>query len=50
LRGAYAAIAIGALLATASELLLKQGAMHGGLASGWTWCGIVTSTFFDAFR
>jgi drug/metabolite transporter (DMT)-like permease len=38
---AYAAIAIGALLVTASELLLKQGAMH-GLASGWTWCGIVT--------
>jgi drug/metabolite transporter (DMT)-like permease len=39
---AYAAIAVGALLITASELLLKQGAMHGGLVSGWTWCGIVT--------
>jgi drug/metabolite transporter (DMT)-like permease len=42
LRSAYTAIAVGALLITASELLLKQGAMTGGLASGWTWCGIVT--------
>ena len=36
-RGAYAAIAIGALLVTASELLLKQGATHGALRSPFTY-------------
>jgi len=41
-QGAYAAIAIGALLVTASELLLKQGATHGALRSPFTWLGIVT--------
>jgi drug/metabolite transporter (DMT)-like permease len=35
-------IALGALLVTASELLLKKGATSGVLASGWTWIGIVT--------
>ncbi len=39
---AYVAIGAGALLITTSELLLKQGAMHGGFASGWTWLGILT--------
>lgn len=48
----YAQIAIGALLVTASELLLKRGAtaaaagsslpVIGALASPWTWAGIVT--------
>ena len=38
----YVQIAIGALLVTASELLLKKGAMNGALASGWTWLGILT--------
>jgi drug/metabolite transporter (DMT)-like permease len=41
-RNAYAAIALGALLITVSELLLKKGATHGALASGWTWLGILT--------
>jgi drug/metabolite transporter (DMT)-like permease len=41
-RNAYVQIAIGALLVTASELLLKKGAIAGGLASGWTWIGILT--------
>ena len=39
---AYAAIGAGALLITVSELLLKTGAMHGALRSGWTWLGVVT--------
>jgi drug/metabolite transporter (DMT)-like permease len=38
----YVQIAIGALLVTGSELLLKRGAMTGMLASPWTWGGIVT--------
>src|SRR4051812_16225852 len=47
----YAQIGIGALLVTASELLLKKGASSVGgdsvlglqaLASVWTWLGIVT--------
>jgi len=38
----YAAIGAGALLVTTSELLLKTGATHGALASGWTWLGILT--------
>lgn len=51
----YGQIAFGALLVTASELLLKKGAMSGqplpasiawlgfgALASGWTWLGIIT--------
>ncbi len=38
----YAAIGAGALLITAAELLLKTGAMHGALRSGWTWLGILT--------
>ncbi|MEA2735114.1 MAG: hypothetical protein QOE14_1565 [Humisphaera sp.] len=47
---AYTQLAIGALLVTASELLLKKGATAVGpggafgvatLASGWTWLGIV---------
>jgi drug/metabolite transporter (DMT)-like permease len=47
----YVQIAIGALLVTASELLLKRGATAaagsslfgiGALASPWTWAGIVT--------
>ena len=50
----YAQLAVGALLVTASELLLKKGATAapglsgpgawlgvGALASGWTWGGIV---------
>jgi len=41
-RKAYVLIAIGALLVTASELLLKKGAVANGLASGWTWIGILT--------
>jgi drug/metabolite transporter (DMT)-like permease len=45
----YTQIAIGAVLVTASELLLKKGAsiagpasyfVLGALASGWTWLGI----------
>lgn len=39
---AYIQIGVGALLVTTSELLLKTGAVHGGLFSGWTWLGIVT--------
>lgn len=52
---AYVQLAIGALLVTASELLLKRGAVavpaaHGAaawtgvsaLASGWTWLGIIS--------
>ena len=52
---AYVQLAIGALLVTTSELLLKRGAVaappaHGpaawtgisALASGWTWLGIVS--------
>ncbi len=35
-------IGCGALLVTASELLLKKGAVSGALASGWTWLGILT--------
>jgi drug/metabolite transporter (DMT)-like permease len=35
-------IAIGALLVTISELLLKRGAMSGGLWTWWTWGGIAT--------
>ena len=42
MRNAYVQIGIGALLVTTSELLLKQGAMHGALLSGWTWLGILT--------
>ncbi len=38
----YFGIALGALLVTTAELLLKQGATHGALASGWTWLGIVS--------
>jgi drug/metabolite transporter (DMT)-like permease len=51
----YVQIGIGALLVTASELLLKKGAITGAhlpanigwlgigaLASGWTWLGICT--------
>jgi drug/metabolite transporter (DMT)-like permease len=38
----YVQIAIGALLVTISELLLKKGAVAGGLTSGWTWIGITT--------
>src|SRR2546423_1801846 len=52
----YAQIAIGAVLVTASELLLKKGAIEsssdslpswmkvlgvGAMASGWTWLGII---------
>ena len=42
MRNAYVQIAIGALLVNVSELLLKKGAVAGGLASGWTWLGITT--------
>lgn len=42
MKNPYVQIAIGALLVTVSELLLKKGAVDGGLASGWTWIGIVT--------
>jgi len=35
-------IGCAALLVTASELLLKKGAVSGALASGWTWLGIIT--------
>jgi multidrug transporter EmrE-like cation transporter len=49
----YAQLAVGSVLVTASELLMKKGAVttpagHVGwfgvaaLASGWTWAGIVT--------
>jgi drug/metabolite transporter (DMT)-like permease len=41
-RNPYVQIALGALLVTASELLLKKGATSGALASGWTWIGIMT--------
>jgi drug/metabolite transporter (DMT)-like permease len=41
-RRAYVFIGIGALLITISEVLLKKGATHGALLSGWTWMGIVT--------
>ena len=41
-RNPYVQIAIGALLVTASELLLKTGAMHGAMLSPFTWMGIVT--------
>ena len=37
----YVQIGIGALLVTASELLLKRGATTGMLTSLWTWGGIV---------
>jgi undecaprenyl phosphate-alpha-L-ara4N flippase subunit ArnE len=53
--GAYVQLAIGAVLATASELMLKKGATSspaesgvaavvgvGVLRSGWTWLGILT--------
>jgi|SRR5581483_8730810 len=39
---AYTLIGAGALLVTASELLLKKGAVQGALLSGWTWLGILT--------
>lgn len=42
MKAAYVQIAAGALLVTASELLLKTGAVRGGLLSGWTWLGILT--------
>ena len=42
MKNPYFQIAVGALLITASELLLKHGAMHGALLSGWTWLGILT--------
>jgi multidrug transporter EmrE-like cation transporter len=42
MRKAYAAIGAGAIFITASELLLKTGAMHGALRSLWTWAGIGT--------
>ncbi len=42
MKNPYVQIAIGALLVTASELLLKKGAVDGGLASQWTWIGITT--------
>ncbi|HJT16693.1 MAG TPA: EamA family transporter [Thermoanaerobaculia bacterium] len=42
MRSPYWWIAIGALLVTASELLLKTGATRGALLSGWTWLGIFT--------
>jgi len=38
----YFWIGVGALLVTASELLLKTGATRGALLSGWTWIGILT--------
>jgi drug/metabolite transporter (DMT)-like permease len=49
----YVQLAIGAMLVTASELLMKKGASSlpagtvgwlgiGALGSGWTWAGIVT--------
>ena len=38
----YVQIGLGALLITASELLLKRGATSGALASPWTWMGITT--------
>jgi multidrug transporter EmrE-like cation transporter len=47
----YVQIGVGAVLVTGSELLLKKGASVApgaswtglnALASGWTWCGIVT--------
>jgi drug/metabolite transporter (DMT)-like permease len=38
----YVQIAVGATLVTVSELLLKQGAMRGGLLSATTWLGILT--------
>jgi multidrug transporter EmrE-like cation transporter len=51
----YFQLAVGAILVTASELLLKKGAETApalgrvpewvgiaALASGWTWCGIMT--------
>jgi len=54
-RDPYVQLGCGALLVTASELLLKKGAMSGSplpanvawlgvgaLSSGWTWLGIVT--------
>ncbi len=47
MRNPYVQIAIGAVLVTISELLLKQGAMAGGLVSGWTWVGI--STYLVSF-
>ena len=42
MRNPYFQIALGALLITTSELLLKKGATHGALLSGWTWLGILT--------
>ena len=42
MRNPYVQIGIGALLVTISELLLKKGAVAGGLGSGWTWLGITT--------
>ncbi len=41
MKNPYVQIAIGALLVTASELLLKKGAPE-GLFSHWTWIGIGT--------
>lgn len=42
MKSPYLWIGIGALLITASELLLKTGATRGALHSGWTWIGIGT--------
>jgi len=42
MKSPYVWIAIGALLVTASELLLKTGATRGALLSGWTWLGVFT--------
>jgi drug/metabolite transporter (DMT)-like permease len=42
MKSPYLWIGIGALLVTASELLLKTGATRGALMSGWTWLGIFT--------
>ena len=42
MRSPYLWIGVGALLVTASELLLKTGATRGALLSGWTWLGIFT--------